>query len=914
MASAPTTEVDHDGDTATDNVDSYRLQATDSSKRGYVTSPDSKGAAPDIGYATLSETNVNQTPTTITWNSVTLAKDKTFRTYINGVKVQDEGARLMITAQLIATGGGTYSTADPPDDAVNADGARFYVLVTENEDVTFTADKDRLRAASLDTVVFTFMAEDTPIRNGRVQFNIPSGWSAPMKGAAADTDVIGSVTVAGTAGARFKEDLSVSGRSITVAIPNAAKGQTVIVTYGGTGKKAMIQNRAAEAVKINGYYWASSSSPRRGAGTVTIMVDNANDGTGKGTITPTTVRAGSIEETFTIRYVAAGTMDGGQVSLEHPAGWGAFSSDPSTLNYVRVTASGGATIAETDNGGSIIIVTLDKCPPNGTITFVYGTGTGAQRGAKAQNNVDVASFMLKSQGDEFGTLTLVTGDRKKETVTTDDPKYLGETFTDAAGMLRVDVTGADDGSGTAEVTLVKSKAGDQDYDEHNPRVAGTNEMRVHANDDATYIKVVYTATETIENGELKFTAPAGWTKPQGSDPGEPGFTSVQGTGGASIDPESYATAATDLSLTVPITLINAGDTIEIHYGETAGSGGGAMAPAASGRYRFTIDVKGGDSDDNVFRAITGTADGGPLEIMVYGQASGGGEAEVTAGADGITAGGSAQVTVVYTAAGDISGGMLVLTVPWDHPMMSNVDITSTGSIGSASAGDFGGYYVGDPDDDADDKEVPEGGPGAKDVHVDGVNLDAGETVTFVYSAMMVQAATGDATFGVKVDGGAGPGMGAMAVSAPEDGTLTVMVGEAAAGSGMAAVDLGGMAIVAGSEANELTFNYTAGGTIGYPREFRVTIPAGWSEPNSGVDNKKGTYTVALADKDGRTRANVVEALAPVGMDLVARVRAGTATVNAGDVVSITYTNADAPSATGNSAFKVLFDRCRLDLT
>ena len=114
-----------------------------------------------------------------------------------------------------------------------------------------------------------------------------------------------------------------------------------------------------------------------------------------------------------------------------------------------------------------------------------------------------------------------------------------------------------------------------------------------------------------------------------------------------------------------------------------------------------------------------------------------------------------------------------------------------------------------------------------------------------------------------------------------------------------------------SIANELTFTYTAVGTIGYPREFRVSIPAGWSEPNSGVDNDEGTYTVALTDEDGRTRANVVEVLAPVERDLVARVRAGSATVNAGDVVSITYTNADAPRTVGASMFEVLFDNVQV---
>ena len=39
--------------------------------------------------------------------------------------------------------------------------------------------------------------------------------------------------------------------------------------------------------------------------------------------------------------------------------------------------------------------------------------------------------------------------------------------------------------------------------------------------------------------------------------------------------------------------------------------------------------------------------------------------------------------------------------------MANVEIKTTGSRGSSSASDFGGYYVGlDPDDDADDIDFP----------------------------------------------------------------------------------------------------------------------------------------------------------------------------------------------------------------
>ena len=350
--------------------------------------------------------------------------------------------------------------------------ARFYVIVTEHEDVTFEADKHfrQSREFGYSKVHVYSGGYADQERQGSVHHSA-SGWTNPVKSPKKDDDkvgddVLGGVTVGGTAGARYKEDLAVSSssRSITVSIPNADRGETVIVTYGGATKKAEIQPKAAEAVKITGYYWAAiPGSPRRGAGTVEIEVGNAKDSTGKATISPTAVRAGSIDETFTVVYTAAGTMDGGQVSLEHPATWGAFDTDPAKLNYVRVSASDGASIEEIDNGGSIIIVTLERCPPNGRITFVYGTGTGAKRGAEAQDATGVTAFVIKSQGDEFGRLDPVTGDRKKETVTDDDPEYLGETFTDAdpLGQLRVDVTGADDGSGTGEVTLVASKDGDE---------------------------------------------------------------------------------------------------------------------------------------------------------------------------------------------------------------------------------------------------------------------------------------------------------------------------------------------------------------------------------------------------------------------------------------------------------------------
>ena len=80
---------------------------------------------------------------------------------------------------------------------------------------------------------------------------------------------------------------------------------------------------------------------------------------------------------------------------------------------------------------------------------------------------------------------------------------------------------------------------------------------VNAADPVT-LKFTYKATQTIQEGNLKFTVPSGWSPPQTDDPSQPGYTEATGSG--------IGTAADDnaQSVTVPITFINSGDTI-VHY-------------------------------------------------------------------------------------------------------------------------------------------------------------------------------------------------------------------------------------------------------------------------------------------------------------------------------------------------------------
>ena len=49
-------------------------------------------------------------------------------------------------------------------------------------------------------------------------------------------------------------------------------------------------------------------------------------------------------------------------------------------------------------------------------------------------------------------------------------------------------------------------------------------QEVHAGDDSVYLLFTYTPSETITDGELRFTVPTNWSIPQEDDQGEHGYT------------------------------------------------------------------------------------------------------------------------------------------------------------------------------------------------------------------------------------------------------------------------------------------------------------------------------------------------------------------------------------------------------
>ena len=622
--------------------------------------------------------------------------------------------------------------------------------------------------------------------------------------------------------------------------------------------------------------------------------------------------------------------------LEFPTDWGDLQSDDATeANFVTVKVIGRGT-AEANVADRAVIAALTGVEKDSVVQFSYGGGTvstrnGAEVEPKIRTVKNPAEFIIETDGDGDGSFVRVKGLQRtkavKDTEKKAETKPLGKVYDTFPGSLFVEVKGADDGAGTAEVEIVSTGQGegmypdDQDSNGNGNRAEVLDDlMRIHAGDMGTYLKFIYTPTQTIQNGQLKFKTQGEWSAPFNS-PGTPGYTYFDDIGSADIGTIEFDES--DDSVTVNIDSIDSSGRIEIHYGAYEGDddGSGAKAPtAATTSSVFLISVKGGDGVDNVLDPIR-TLKTAPITVRVYSQASGGGN--VSAGVSdnkGDVGAGSAdrEVTVVYTADGEINGGSLKLTIPagWSHPTMDNVEITTRGAINLSSAL-YGGAYVGDPDDD-DDDDFPVDADDvalltAVDVTVGGVNLDADDTVTFVYSAAMVQATAGPAKFTVAVDGGSGPGEGPAAVTPDPADAATISVGDASPGSGTRGINIA-QAVTINSIGNTLTFTYTATGAItDRTLDIRVKVPTGWSAPTDRIDaDARGSFEVKhrkLGD-DGTlgeetAAAGAVEKLGPFDREMAARLKSDK-TLAAGDEVVFTYKNAEAPSTFGPSTFVMTF--------
>ena len=832
--------------------------------------------------------------TTITWPVSNLIRTKTLIANVK-MDIPDSTDDLVFSFSTIRGG-----TTTPAPDSSQAK----ITVVGKAEDFEFAIVDlstgnpidGMFNAASKQEIGFRITAANSTIQeNGYIEITVPALWSGVTTANRVAQVKISDLTEKTIRDALPKRALSTpNSRTIKVAIDDStttyslAKGSSITVQYGvkvddAKDYRALMPHQAGK-MPITAKAKAYKSYNAHTLDSIEATITNVMDGSGEAMIKPSTVRAGTDDNRIEVKFTAQGSMGGGAVRLTIPSGWGEMqNTNAADFNHVAVRSPVKDVTLNADafvDGVAIVNLPGDADNPNAFrkgnyFTLIYG-GAPGNKGAEAQDTIGVASFTIESAGNSDGNFAKLTS---TDAAPSSNPKGLGEIFKGADGALKIDVKSGADGSGTAEVEIAGTSAGKMRYG------GGDEKYEVHAADDV-YLKFTYTASQAIKMGQLILTIPTadGWTMPQNLSTGRMGYTRVDAPSGAVELP-----VIGDSTVTVDIIDLAPDEEIMIHYG-SMGSGM-VMAPRDTGPSQFYIAIKGTEEGSPI------TLDD-PLVINVRSQASGAGTAmiDVTAvnGDATLYAGDmDRELRVVYTAAGQMRGGDVKLTIPkvWSDPEGTvdtghNLEVTPAGAHEEVVFG---------ADTDGNHTVV------AKDV-----DLAADGALTFVYSNVVVPSAESTVVqyqFEVAVFGGEQPFDG-------EDGTmeiadmtdLVVEVQEAKAGSGMVMVDP--TAVNAEGDEVTLTFTYTAAGDIFYPRGLMVEVPTSWDEPTSGSNASDGGRYEVKHMRGTTDEGGVIER-PPEGRKMVARVKQGSS-VKAGDKIMFVY-HADPPVSPGISMFKVYFD-------
>ena len=503
-------------------------------------------------------------------------------------------------------------------------------------------------SGSMQTIKFTFIANETPIRDGTVSLTIPGMLgSAPAEPKA---EAAGQIKASGSG--VDNDDVSVSPPTVTVKVEKMDIGASVTIEYGtetDKGKQAVLGYMSGK-YNVTGTFRASANTATRSVKAIEIELGKIGDGIGLTsktrspvTLSPTIVKAGSLgDNAIRVTFTSAGTMDGGHVALEIPDNWGAVQTDdPLKRNYVTTVPPQGGTgsisISDvySEANGTRVVAKINKLARGQSFDFVYGGGN-----LPSSNGIDVqsaigdgtATFMVLSDGDGdevFAPVTSLFEQTARQKLV--NPKQAGKIIKGSVGVLKIQIDSAQDGTGSVAFK-------------------GDTIPVVRAAADNVQLVFIYTPTQTIESGELKFTVPGDWSPPQVGSTGEKGYTEVMGTGGLG------SVSTTGSSLTVPIFILDKDQTITITYGAGGDDAGKVKASSATGDFAFKFAVKGHEEGNLV--PIP------PATLTVGSQASGKGKAVITPTGDTLHAGDAdREIKVVYTAAGEMVAGQVRLTIP-----------------------------------------------------------------------------------------------------------------------------------------------------------------------------------------------------------------------------------------------------------
>ena len=273
-------------------------------------------------------------------------------------------------------------------------------------------------------------------------------------------------------------------------------------------------------------------------------------------------------------------------------------------NYVTVEAGGRGASVTSNVGRDIAVANIGVLGHNNTITFTIS-------GAEASSEFEVSEFIVESAGDadaevltpligqdpepvDATAVELATGQIYwEENSTADADKTVFSDPPDVRnGILRINIEGAADGTGTATVEIRGSEnRGKYGIDADGEADVDAVTRQVHAGDTGAYLLFTYTPTQSIQKGELRFTVPSDWTPPQGDEQDIEGYTYFREVGGAEIGPEEFD----GNRVTAEIIDITRQDAIQIHYGWHGSGQGNAVAPEVAKMSTFNIQIQGSEN-------------------------------------------------------------------------------------------------------------------------------------------------------------------------------------------------------------------------------------------------------------------------------------------------------------------------------
>ena len=509
-------------------------------------------------------------------------------------------------------------------------------------------DKADAPAASTVTIKFTFTVADE-MSGGELAVKIPDTWGhvkdkVGIKAGDGTTEKKVTFIVPGSDPDHTK-DFSVrdGDRTIAIPIPSLAVRSQIVFIYTGTIQKVAGIAELTTMTRLEN----DGTLTKLGAGSPEFMVKNVVKGSGTVTfntgdpVDPSRVAAASTGNQITFDFKAAGTMDGGAVSMDVPGNWSPPQRVSGVAGYVTASTPSGGSIGALVVDGNNVLVPIVTLSPDLIVRIVYGSGSGSS-GAVAQDNAGGATFIFKSKGSS------------------------GDNFDDSTigNQPTVNVTNARDGSGM--MTVVRTDA-----------VEGM-ETNVTAGGKAEFV-FTYTPAGTINGGKVQLTVPPGWTPPNNAS-GTPGFTTAETDAGAVLGTLTFDAN----SVTVPISALSVGQTVRIKYG----SGGGinrVQVPAETGTAIFSVKSQGltDAQSGQLIELLTA-----PPVITITSPSDGFGTATVSGGP---YRGGSAGNTavIIFTANANVDGASVSVDVPmgWSMPTADNIAVVSTGTIGEVSYAD-----------------------------------------------------------------------------------------------------------------------------------------------------------------------------------------------------------------------------------